>query len=89
MNAGPGTADFTTPENSATLAYLTTAIEHAPASPGPLADNIRGWWTADGWCVCAICAGRIMARGCQLPRGREPVWADKPEPFGVCCCCEK
>jgi hypothetical protein len=67
---------------------LKDAIEHAPKNPGKLAANLRGWWTPDGYYVCAACAGRIMARGCHLPNCSNPVWADKPEPYGVCCCCE-
>lgn len=71
-----------------TVSYLRTAIEHAPRDPGKLAPNLRGWFTPDGYYVCATCAGRIMARGCQLPRGSNPVWKDRPEPYGVCECCE-
>lgn len=67
---------------------LREHIEHAPRDPGPIAKNLRGWWTPDGYYVCASCAGRILARGCRLPRDSAPVWKDKPEPFGVCECCE-
>jgi hypothetical protein len=72
-----------------TLEYLQTAIEHAPSHPGQLAPDLRGWWTPDGWYLCAKCAGRIMSRGCRLPPESYPVWTDRPEPYGVCCCCDK
>ena len=72
----------------ATLDAMKRAIEHAPRDPGRMAANLRGWWTPDGWYVCACCAGRIMARGCQLPQDSEPCWTDRAEPFGVCCLCE-
>ena len=68
--------------------YLRDAAEHAPRDPGPMAPDLRGWWTPAGWYVCARCAGRIMARGCQLPRGAKPVWRSKPEPYGTCSVCE-
>jgi len=71
-----------------TVQYLRDAIEFAPKSPGKLVPDLRGWWTPDGYYVCSPCAGRIIARGCNLPRDSEPVWRDKPEPFGVCVCCE-
>jgi hypothetical protein len=71
-----------------TVEMLKTAIEHAPQDAGTQAEHLRGWWTSDGWYVCAKCAGRIMARGCSLPADSTPVWEDRPEPFGVCCICE-
>lgn len=88
MKNGPGTTNFETAENLATRDYLRSAIDHAPQYAGDTADDLLGWWTADGWYVCAKCAGRIMARGCQLPSGSVPVWKDPAEPTGVCCCCE-
>ena len=66
---------------------LLEAIEHAPQA-GKIAADLRGWWTPAGWYVCANCASRIVGRGCQLPKGSEPVWADRAEPFGVCATCE-
>lgn len=70
---------------SSDMELLVRFIEHAPRDPGPLAGNIRGWWLPPGEYVCAHCAGRIMARGCQLPRGSEPAWSDgKPAQFGQC-----
>lgn len=88
MNTGPATADFATPESLETLDYLMSAIEHAPKSTGHIADDLRGWWTADGWYVCSVCASRIIARGCRLPKDSVPVWASRPEPYGECCCCK-
>lgn len=72
-----------------TLELLKSQIEFAPQNPGPIAKNLRGWWTPDGYYVDAVCAGRIMARGHQLPQNSEPVWSDRPGPLGVCCCCDK
>lgn len=77
------TADFATPETEAEVELLKRFIEHAPQNPGVLSDELAGWWTPAGNYVCARCAGRIMARGCQLPRGTEPAWNDQPT--GVCC----
>ena len=67
--------------------YLRDAAMYGPERP-TVTPNIRGWWTPAGWYVCAHHAGRILERGCQLPQGSEPVWKDRPEPFGVCCVCE-
>ena len=70
------------------LDYLRRAIAHAPIDPGKMAPDLSGWFAGPDrqWYVCARCAGRIMARGCHLPRPAEPVWADQPR--GVCCLCE-
>jgi len=79
---------MTTPERATeTLTYLRTAIEHAPLDPGKLAPDIKGWIAEGGLYLCALCAGRIMARGCRVPCG-EVVWNGKraPEP---CCLCGK
>ncbi len=70
-----------------TVEYLKTAAEYGPKRP-VVAEALRGWWTPAGWYVCGHCAGRILQRGCQLPRDSQPVWRDKAEPFGVCCVCE-
>ena len=82
--------DTTSPtqDNLETLQTLQTAISNAPLDPGPIAPNLRGWWTPDGWYVCVRCAGRIMKRGCRLPLGSIPVWEDRPDPYGECCLCE-
>jgi hypothetical protein len=83
------TTDFSTPESRAEAETMNRFIEHAPQDPGPLAPTMRGWWLPAGNYLCARCAGRIIARGCAFPRNAEPVWSDgRPEPFGVCCCCE-
>lgn len=67
---------------------LKEFLEHSPKSPGTLAPTLHGWLThPDQLFVCAVCAGRIMARGCQLPRGSEPVWTDQ-NVKGKCCCCD-
>lgn len=81
------TADEMTEEQREERIYLKNALEYAPKSPGKQAANLRGWWTPLGWYLCAACAGRIMARGCGMPRGSEPVWTDRPEPYGTCVTC--
>lgn len=68
-----------------TVLTLRRMLADAPADPGPIAPDLRGWWTVSGFYVCARCAGRIMARGCQLPAGCKPVWVDQPT--GVCVTC--
>lgn len=80
---------------SAAVEYLKSAIEYAPKKTGPIAPLLRGWWLTvnegEGevcYYVCAECAARIMARGCQLPGNPQPVWRDRAEPFGVCCVCQ-
>lgn len=70
-----------------TATAIREAAEHTPP-PGRIAEHLRGYWTPAGWYVCATCASRIIGRGCQLPKGSEPVWADRAEPFGVCIVCE-
>jgi len=72
-------------EPRTTLASLRAAIEFAPAGPGPVAPDLRGWWTPDDLFLCAVCAGRIFARGCRLPEGSAPAW--KGERDGECCLC--
>ena len=73
-----------------TLAYLRRAIAHAPVRPiAPIASGLRGWWVGAGWWICASCASRLLTRGCALPEPALPVWADEPEPYGVCATCEE
>ena len=74
-----------------TETYLKNAIDGAPLTPGRIAPDLRGWWTSDGYYLCASCAGRIMARGCKIDlHGKaEPVWADLPVPYGVCVTCQE
>ena len=67
---------------------LRLTIEHAPAEPGPIADGLLGWLTTAGVYVCAFCAGRIFARGCNLPDSSRPIWSDQTTQPGECCCCE-
>lgn len=80
------TTDLSTPESRAELAYLRTSIEYAPQNPGAIAPSLVGWWTNLGHWLCARCAGRIIARGCRLPKS-EAHWTDSSGPRGVCCCC--
>lgn len=73
--------------DSAELRQILVAAEHAPKDPrSPIAAELHGWWTPEGWYVCARDAGRIMDRGCALPKGSTPAW--RGEPYGVCCVCE-
>lgn len=69
-----------------TLAYLQRAIEHAPKRPGQLSGTLEGW-TVDGLYLCAFCAGRIIARGCNLPRSVEPIWVCDDVKHEACCLC--
>lgn len=69
-------------------AEIMRAIEHAPVSPrGPIAPDLRGWWTRTGWFVCARDAARILERGCALPSGSRPCW--DTEPRGLCVVCSQ
>ena len=70
---------------------IKTALEFAPSAhsiPMP-AKNLRGWWLPSGYYLCATCANRIAARGVILPGKSRAVWADRPEPYGICEGCEK
>jgi len=69
-----------------TLEYLQRAIEFAPRDPGHLSKELRGWITTDELFFCTFCGGRIIARGCALPRGVDPVWNDKSGQQ-LCCLC--
>lgn len=55
---------------------LRSHLEHAPKDPGNIAPGLRGWLTPEGVAVCAECAGRIMQRGCSLPKNSSPVFGD-------------
>lgn len=68
-----------------TLDTLRRFIEHAPRDPGPMSTELAGWQSPELY-LCATCAGRIMARGCRLPDGFDPVWDDQPH-AGECCLC--
>ena len=73
-------------------AELTSQIEYAPPK-GPVAKDLIGWWipvteeqTGDGLAyLCSKCSSRIVARGCHLPKGAEPLFGDGPH--GVCITC--
>jgi hypothetical protein len=68
---------------------LREAVEYAPAS-GPVAPDLRGVWTPDGWFVCARCVGRLYGRGCgHLIHDARQMWADTPGSVGVCCTCSE
>ena len=40
-------------------------LEHAPSITGPTNPDLAGW-NGRGVDICASCAGRILARGCDL-----------------------
>jgi hypothetical protein len=52
-----------------TLEYIRNALENAPAKGIKTAPDLLGNWLADGHYVCAKCIGRMLARGCSLPKG--------------------
>lgn len=56
-----------------TIETLRRYLEHAPKDPGPIAPGLAGWNFPEGQ-ICSTCAGRIIARGCPLPPGSEPIW---------------
>ena len=64
-----------------TIASLRGMLEHAPRDPGRIAPELRGWQTPDGVAVCARCAGRIMGRGCALPRESTPIFYGEAATF--------
>lgn len=73
---------------AATVEQLRRAIEHAPAEPGPRAPGLLGWWTPDRVFVCAHCTGRMIRRGCSIPRGSTAVWdGDTLDVPGACVTC--
>ena len=69
---------------------IREALEFAPKEPSTAPPPmLRGWWLpGDGglYYVCSHCAGRMVARGCSLGKA-EPVWKDRPDPYGQCCGC--
>jgi hypothetical protein len=65
------------------LAFLRTALEHAPEDPGPIAAGLSGW--TDGTnAVCARCAGRIQGRGCGHVFNRWRLVWDVPVVCATC-----
>lgn len=69
------------------VTMLKDFLEHAPRDPGPHAADLRGWKTPLHSFVCVVCAGRIMARGCFLPKGSEPVYGKAETGSAACCLC--
>lgn len=63
---------------------LAGYLEHAPQSPRQLTPALKGWSVPPCVVVCPTCAGRIMARGCRLPEGSEPLWFEPLTPCRLC-----
>ena len=61
-------------------------IEYAPVDPGPQAAGLLGWTDGLGCYLCAHCAGRIMARGCQLVAPAVATWDTTDETCDLCGC---
>ena len=57
-------------------------LEHSPpATPGP--DDLAGW--TDPLDICAPCASRIVARGCDLRMlAARPVWVPDERRCDLC-----
>jgi len=62
-----------------TVKTLRRFLEHAPKDPGNIYNDLLGWQFEQTHFICATCAGRILARGCALPKDITPVWADSPK----------
>ena len=63
-----------------TETYLRNALEHAPKAKPVAVPSLRGWLVGEEQVfICNSCAGRIIDRGCHLPRPEEPVWDVLPE----------
>ena len=72
-----------------TIEYLRKMIDGAPVNTPQPAEHLRGWRVGpEQVYICANCAGRILARGGQLPKPALSVWDDMPDP-GVCALCGK
>ena len=55
--------------------------------PGYSHPDRAGWRLPNGLCLCARCAGRIMARGHQIPSDSVPLWRDLEIPEVRCAGC--
>lgn len=71
---------------SAERETLRLYAEYGPRN-SPMNPELQGWTTPSGLFVCGKCAARILGRGCQLPRGSEPVWKNQPTPENPCAVC--
>jgi len=60
-----------------TMTTLKTSLADSPKSAPPGPADLVGWRSGpESVYVCSECAGRIMARNCNLPSPAIPVWAD-------------
>lgn len=76
-----------TAEQTSERESILRAAEFAPETPrGPIAADLLGWWTPQGWFVCAKDAARIFERGCKLPTKSTATW--KGDVVGVCLICQ-
>jgi hypothetical protein len=69
-----------------TVEYLRSAAEYGPKNP-QVARGLRGWRTPADNYVCGACAGRILGRGCSIPRDSEPIWHGQGPAPADCCVC--
>lgn len=65
---------------------LQRNIEYAPKEPTAVAAGLLGWY-ARGVFICSRCAGRIIARGCSIPRPCEAIWTDSNRGPAQCVLC--
>lgn len=83
-----------------TAAQAREWIAHSPPDPGPIAPGLMGWRDNFDDFFCAVCVGRIIARGITTGamRNWRPVWSDSsqaPADYGKqlspgrCVCCGK
>jgi hypothetical protein len=64
---------------------IQTVLEHSPFEPGPIADGLVGWEDSEVT-LCAVCVGRLHARGCgNFVKGMSPVWDDVESLYCVGC----
>ena len=63
-------------------------LQHAPKDPGLTAPELMGRETESGEFVCAVCAGRLAARGCRLPVEWDVVWKDQVQRTLTCATCD-
>lgn len=70
------------------IALAQRFLEHAPPATPAKATDLLGWAGAYRVFICEQCAGRIIARGCDMKRiASVPVWKGAnppPPPCDIC-----